>query len=240
MRNIDEMERKLQQIADYYEFDAQLNQVVEECGELIQAAAKYNRTKGKGYDTSMNLGAAYANLVEELADVQLVVCQLVYLMECGDEVLDVTELKIDRQLKRIGKGKRRRRMPRVRTMPVSAYNRTIFTIRDYPRMVCEYEQLKRDVGVRATSYDGLPKGGAVGSALEEKAAKLLDLEAEINAIQDVMVTIPADMRDGIMNNILYGMRFPLNEYGQMVPSLRTWQREKSLFVSRAAHALKIY
>lgn len=131
-------------------------------------------------------------------------------------------------------------MPRVRTMPVSAYNRTIFTIRDYPRMVCEYEQLKRDVGVRATSYDGLPKGGAVGSALEEKAAKLLDLEAEINAIQDVMVTIPADMRDGIMNNILYGMRFPLNEYGQMVPSLRTWQREKSLFVSRAAHALKIY
>lgn len=131
-------------------------------------------------------------------------------------------------------------MPRVRTMPASAYNRTIFTIRDYPRMVCEYEQLKRDVGVRAASYDGLPRSGAVGSALEEKAAKLLDLEAEINAIQDVMATIPADMRDGIMNNILYGMRFPCNSYGQMVPSLRTWQREKSLFVSRAAHALKIY
>ena len=105
MTDINEMEKKLQQIADYYEFDAQLNQVIEECGELIQAAAKYNRKKGNGYDTSVNPEAAYVNLVEELADVQLVVCQLVYLMECGDEVLNVTELKIDRQLKRMKKSR---------------------------------------------------------------------------------------------------------------------------------------
>lgn len=131
-------------------------------------------------------------------------------------------------------------MPRVRTMPSSAYNRTIFTIRDYPRMVCEYEQLKRDVGVKAASYDGMPKGESVGSALEEKAAKLLDLEREINFIQDIIATIPDDMRDGILNNIVYGMRFPLNGYGQMIPSLRTWQREKTLFIIKVAHALKIY
>lgn len=131
-------------------------------------------------------------------------------------------------------------MPRVRTMPASAYNRTVSTIRDYPRMVCEYEQLKRDVGVRATNYDGMPKGNNVGSVLEEKAAKLLDLEREVNDMQDVIATIPADMRDGIMNNILYGMRFPVNGYGQIVPSLRTWQREKTLFISRVAHVLKIY
>ena len=30
MTDINEMEKKLQQIADYYEFDAQLNQVIEE------------------------------------------------------------------------------------------------------------------------------------------------------------------------------------------------------------------
>lgn len=96
MIGIDEMEKKMQQ----------MNQVVEECGELIQAVAKYNRTKGNGYDTSVNSEAAYVNLVEELADVQLVVCQLVYLMGCGDEVLNVTELKTDRQLKRIEKRKK--------------------------------------------------------------------------------------------------------------------------------------
>lgn len=131
-------------------------------------------------------------------------------------------------------------MPRVRTMPASAYNRTIFTIRDYPRMVCEYERLKRDTGVKATSYDGMPKTTMQGNSLEEKAAKLVDLEREIQLIQDALAKAPDDMREGIINNIIYGMRFPLNEYGQLVPSLRTWQREKNLFITRVAHTMKIY
>ena len=131
-------------------------------------------------------------------------------------------------------------MPRVRTMPASVYNRTIFTIRDYPRMVCEYERLKRDTGVKATNYDGMPKTTIQGNSLEEKATKLVDLEREIQLIRDALDAAPDDMRDGILNNIIYGMRFPLNEYGQLVPSLRTWQREKSMFVARVAHAMRIY
>lgn len=131
-------------------------------------------------------------------------------------------------------------MPRVRTMPASAYNRTIFTIRDYPRMVCEYERLRRDTGVKATNYDGMPKTTMQGNSLEEKAAKLVDLEREIILIQDALAKAPDDMREGIINNIIYGMRFPLNEYGQLVPSLRTWQREKNLFITRVAHMMKIY
>ena len=131
-------------------------------------------------------------------------------------------------------------MPRVRTMPASAYNRTIFTIRDYPRMVCEYERLKRDTGVKATNYDGMPKTTMQGNSLEEKAAKLVDLEREIRLIQDALAKAPDDMREGILNNIIYGMRFPLNEFGQLVPSLRTWQREKNLFITRVAHMMKIY
>ena len=131
-------------------------------------------------------------------------------------------------------------MPRVRTMPASAYNRTIFTIRDYPRMVCEYERLRRDTGVKATNYDGMPKTTMQGNSLEEKAAKLVDLEREIILIQDALAKAPDDMREGILNNIIYGMRFPLNEYGQLVPSLRTWQREKNLFITRVAHTMKIY
>ena len=132
-------------------------------------------------------------------------------------------------------------MPRVRTMPASVYNRTIFTIRDYPRMVCEYERLKRDTGVKATNYDGMPKAAVQqGNSLEDKAAKLVDLEREIQLIRDALDAAPDDMRDGILNNVIYGIRFPLNEYGQLVPSLRTWQREKSMFVARVAHAMRIY
>lgn len=105
MIDINELERKLQEIADHYGFEAQANQVMEECGELIQAIAKYNRTKGNGYDTPLTSAGAIAGVVEELADVQLVVCQLVYLLGCGDEVLEITDAKTDRQLERIRKSK---------------------------------------------------------------------------------------------------------------------------------------
>ncbi|MBP3342298.1 MAG: hypothetical protein J6K99_07210 [Peptococcaceae bacterium] len=130
-------------------------------------------------------------------------------------------------------------MPRVRSMPATAYNRTIATIRDYPRMMYEYERLKCDIGIKAANYDGMPKAAA-GNGMEEKIIRLADLEAEIAAFQGVIETIPADMRDGIMNNILYGIRFPLNEYAQLVPSLREWQREKTEFIVRVARKLRIY
>ena len=108
MVDTNELERKLQEIADHYGFEAQANQVMEECGELIQAVAKYNRTKGNGYDTPVTSAEAVAKVVEELADVQFVVCQMVYLLECGDEVLEITNAKADRQLDRIARTRKER------------------------------------------------------------------------------------------------------------------------------------
>ena len=105
MTNVETIEQKVQRIADYYGFDKQLNQVIE---ELIQAAAKYNRVKGEGYDTSINMEVAAENLVEELADVQLVIRQLIYLIDCHDAIVDITEEKANRQLERI---KKRDRQP---------------------------------------------------------------------------------------------------------------------------------
>lgn len=132
-------------------------------------------------------------------------------------------------------------MPNVRTMPVTAYNRTVCTIRDYPRMQYESYQLSMDVEcLKSASYDGMPKGSSGGSGLEDKVIRLADLDAEIKQIREAIETIPADMRDGIMNNILYNISFPRNGYAQMVPSYRTWQREKNKFIAQVAHKLKIY
>lgn len=131
-------------------------------------------------------------------------------------------------------------MPRKRNMPVSVYNRAVFTVRDYPRMVYEYDKLSRSIGAKAATSDGMPKGAATSSGVEEKAIRLADLEADIKKIQKNIEMIPEDMREGIVNNIVHSMRFPLNEYAQLVPSLRTWQREKQLFIVRIAHEFKFY
>lgn len=64
----------------YYGYEAQSNQLVEECAELIQAVNKYRRARGRGQVLSPLLEPSQAdkdreqvaldNLVEEIADVE--------------------------------------------------------------------------------------------------------------------------------------------------------------------------
>lgn len=126
-------------------------------------------------------------------------------------------------------------MPKVTSMPPTAYNRTISTIRDYPRMVYELEQMKRDVVcLKIANYDGMPKGTSSGSGLETKIAEMTDLEREVMKMQSIIETIPEEFRKGIMNNIIHRMGFP------HIPSRATWYREKSKFVLRFAKEMRIY
>lgn len=131
-------------------------------------------------------------------------------------------------------------MSKVTCMPPTAYNRTISTIRDYPRMLIELEQLKRDAEcIKASSYDGMPKGASI-QTIDDRIALVVDLEMDIQKMQECINAIPVDMRDGIMNNILYNMPFPRNDYAQLVPSLRTWQNEKRKFILNFARTMRIY
>lgn len=79
----------LQTIAEHYGLDNQLLQAMEECGELIQAISKYKRYKDK------------LRLIEEIADVQIMINQLVYLLGCEDRVNEMMIIKLKRQTERI-------------------------------------------------------------------------------------------------------------------------------------------
>lgn len=63
-----------------------LFQTQEECGELIKAIAKYNRTRGIGQKTETTEETAYENLIEELADVEICLEQLIYLLDAKEDV----------------------------------------------------------------------------------------------------------------------------------------------------------
>ena len=89
--------------AEYFGYEAQSNQLVEECAELIQAVSKYRRAAAKDEDEKL---IALSNLVEEIADVEIMIEQIKHLLQIQDEdILALKQFKINRTKERIdGRG----------------------------------------------------------------------------------------------------------------------------------------
>lgn len=93
--------------AEHYGYEAQSNQLVEECAELIQAVSKYRRARGTGQETPLKEQVALDNLIEEIADVEIMLEQIKYLLRlCDMDLLKMREYKILRTVERMrGKDK---------------------------------------------------------------------------------------------------------------------------------------
>lgn len=88
------MENELKQIAEHYGLRLQMRQLIEEMAELTQVICKSER-----YD----IETVRDHLVEEVADVDIVLSQVKYLL--GDSEFDkIKDAKIKRQMQRITKG----------------------------------------------------------------------------------------------------------------------------------------
>lgn len=85
-------EQDLQTIINHYGYEKQLDMCTEECAELIQAISKFKRKTGGKYT---------ANLIEEMADVEIMLRQLKIIFSCKSEVTRIIKEKIARQLERI-------------------------------------------------------------------------------------------------------------------------------------------
>ena len=89
----------IEKIADYYGADHQMDKTIEECAELIQAIAKLK------CNDDINI---LEDVVEEMADVQIMLDELVYSLDCEEDMKKVIEYKVKRQLKRIQEEKERK------------------------------------------------------------------------------------------------------------------------------------
>ena len=79
-------------IARHYGKVHQALKLFEECGELEEALRGYIN----GTDTK-------EHAVEEIADVEVMLDQFKYFLDCGKQVDDVKRMKVDRQLLRMKK-----------------------------------------------------------------------------------------------------------------------------------------
>ena len=103
---------KIKKIADTYGYDAQSRQCIEEMAELTQAINKFWRKQmmcgfvsldeikeEETENSKLSDEKGYQNLVEEIADVQIMLWQMAYLLNA--DVPQIIEQKLDRQLERI-------------------------------------------------------------------------------------------------------------------------------------------
>lgn len=95
--NEEEYKKSIAAIAEKYGINCQTRQLFEEMGELIVAINKWWRSTGSVEERA----AKRANIVEELADTQIMLDQMIYFLCCYKEVEDVKQAKIWRQLKRM-------------------------------------------------------------------------------------------------------------------------------------------
>jgi NTP pyrophosphatase (non-canonical NTP hydrolase) len=105
------MDKRLKQIADTYGYDAQSRQCIEEMAELTQAINKFWRERLDCgsidfYDWMINNGEFIRSkdlydISEEIADVEIMLEQMKYLLNLESDVENQKEMKIKRQLKRI-------------------------------------------------------------------------------------------------------------------------------------------
>ena len=97
----------IKKIADTYGYDAQSRQLIEEMAELTVALNK----RWRAHKSDMRDMCEYMNLtndiIEEIADVEIMITQLKYLMNCEKEVEQIIEQKLNRQLERIGADERK-------------------------------------------------------------------------------------------------------------------------------------
>lgn len=105
----EETKQKIQKIAQTYGYDAQSRQCIEEMAKLTQAINKFWR---KWLDCGRKpfppkddmdmpfLTADYENLAEEIADVQIMLWQLEYLLHTT-AIPSIIQQKLDRQMERI-------------------------------------------------------------------------------------------------------------------------------------------
>lgn len=92
---MDSITNMCREIADRYGYPAQSNQLMEECAELIQAVNKYKRY---GNDEALK------NFIEEIADVEIMLEQIKYLLGVKEDDIEGVKLyKLRRVLSSVEK-----------------------------------------------------------------------------------------------------------------------------------------
>jgi len=110
-------------------------------------------------------------------------------------------------------------------LPDTLYRRVIALIRDYDRLKDEYHEVLHSGGQRP---DGQPRGTQVSNPTERKAIRMALISSELKAVEQAIVVIPHEYRNGVQDNVTYQVRYPDDA------DPRTYRRWKQRFIYSVA------
>jgi len=93
--------RSLTSIADHYGYDSQSRQLVEEMAELTSALNHFWRKDLSCGEVAFDPDLNTQHILEEAADVEICLQQLIYLLHGEDKIPELVNAKLQRQQERI-------------------------------------------------------------------------------------------------------------------------------------------
>lgn len=110
------MDARMIEIADHYGYDAQSRQLIEEMAELTQAINRFWRktlecgkvefTCEDAFRETLQGAKEMEGMIQEIADVEVCLEQVKYMLDSDEKIDQYREYKIRRQLYRMQTGKR--------------------------------------------------------------------------------------------------------------------------------------
>ena len=112
-------------------------------------------------------------------------------------------------------------------LPQTLYRRCLSLARDYERLKAERDSII----FSSVSSDGQPGAPGAGTPTEAKAMRILEIDADCNAVERALETVPKEYRRGVYSNVAFGAyQFTLNG-----ASDRTWSRWRGRFMYYIAY-----
>lgn len=117
-------------------------------------------------------------------------------------------------------------------LPRSVYHTTLWRIRDYFRL----KQLADDIIKENSANDGMCVYSMTNTISDTVASKVVRRDkylSEVKKIDDALILIPTEYRQGVWNNIQFGQPYPLDA------GRATYGRYKSKFIYKVAEKFNL-
>ena len=120
-------------------------------------------------------------------------------------------------------------------LPQTVYRQALYAVKDLDRMRKKLDYLKGEAyGLKGRDLtDIVGQTGYVSDRMADKAVEIASTEARINAIEDALMTIPFEYRDGIEDKLVYDVPYDMGH------CINTWKKWQQILIYRVAENLKI-